>query len=810
MVLLLGTAPAFGQTPFAPSDDNSHWDGSYRSMGFDFYGVDDFTFIGNTVVAYGGFHCASGHRAPGIAYYDGGSWHPMGTAQDDLAEVTCVVPNGQYLYAGGAFFWNREVPFHNFARWDWRTNQWSDVDGGIRSAPYHRERVNTMLQIGDDLFIAGSFDTAGTIEAHDIARYNLRDHTWHSLGAGMGGDPWGGVYCLTTDGTWLYAGGLFDTVDGMRANSLARWNLRDLKWDALGLKPDSAGPVEIDAIYAYGDSIVVGGQFDSLGGVPATNIIKYDGRWRPFGSLWAQPRAFTVFHGDLLETGESCGIDDCWGTFDRWDGTQWIPVLNHTNPSALHVHNGELYASGGLWIDSQYNHHIGHLELPDSTWIPLDVDSNYGPISEVDYIATVNGKVYASGWHWELSPGSFNGQEQVQTLEELDQGIWKTIEQNGPHSGVQIFSDGASLYAFGDSEQDTRWITTLDRYDEASRKWITLDTISGGGFATNAILFHDSILYLGGIFDSIDGVRGPNVISYDMHSRTWKSVGEGIASGSYFPGVRALAFFNGELIAGGGFDSTTSTVLRFDTSLQKWLPLGAPRADGYIQSMTVSPTGLYVGGKFNLIGGKSIPYLARWDGKEWYPVGPSIDPNWYDVSIETMGMQDDTDLIIGGFFWSIAGVPVSHIARWDGHQWHPLGLGTNERVVAMGITGSDIYIGGYFTTAGDLGVNEFAHWHSSASSITLGSPPILSASIYPNPASSQVSAEVQMAAPGPLAIDLYNTAGMRVASLFDAQVPAGTNYYLLDLPDLALASGAYYLLIRTNGLSVAKPLVFLR
>ena len=40
----------------------------------------------------------------------------------------------------------------------------------------------------------------------------------------------------------------------------------------------------------------------------------------------------------------------------------------------------------------------------------------------------------------------------------------------------------------------------------------------------------------------------------------------------------------------------------------------------------------------------------------------------------------DSDLIVGGEFLSIGNCPIPFIARWDGSDWHPLGSGTNGYV----------------------------------------------------------------------------------------------------------------------------------
>ncbi|MDW8145464.1 MAG: hypothetical protein RMJ48_04045 [Roseiflexaceae bacterium] len=67
---------------------------------------------------------------------------------------------------------------------------------------------------------------------------------------------------------------------------------------------------------------------------------------------------------------------------------------------------------------------------------------------------------------------------------------------------------------------------------------------------------------------------------------------------------------------------------------------------------------------------------------------------------------------VGGGFAFIGGNPaLSHIARWDGAQWHPLGGGLNDWVFALAVSGSDVYVGGAFTDAGgNVNADYIARW----------------------------------------------------------------------------------------------------
>jgi hypothetical protein len=69
-----------------------------------------------------------------------------------------------------------------------------------------------------------------------------------------------------------------------------------------------------------------------------------------------------------------------------------------------------------------------------------------------------------------------------------------------------------------------------------------------------------------------------------------------------------------------------------------------------------------------------------------------------------------SDVYAGGWFTTAGGEPANYIAKWDGTNWSALGSGMNNYVYALAIAGSEIYASGYFTTAGEVPANYIAKW----------------------------------------------------------------------------------------------------
>jgi hypothetical protein len=73
-----------------------------------------------------------------------------------------------------------------------------------------------------------------------------------------------------------------------------------------------------------------------------------------------------------------------------------------------------------------------------------------------------------------------------------------------------------------------------------------------------------------------------------------------------------------------------------------------------------------------------------------------------------------TNLYAGGYFTTAGGAPANYLAKWDGSAWSALGAGMDWQVNALAVSGTNLYAGGYFTTAGGVPANYIAKWDGSA------------------------------------------------------------------------------------------------
>lgn len=150
-----------------------------------------------------------------------------------------------------------------------------------------------------------------------------------------------------------------------------------------------------------------------------------------------------------------------------------------------------------------------------------------------------------------------------------------------------------------------------------------------------------------------------------------------------------------------------------------WVSLGTSPWFAYsdsqptVNALAFMGTNLYAGGNFTNIGGVAANFFAKWDGSNWSAGGGGVfstHPYAGGVSaLATIG----TNLYVGGFFTNAGGVAVNNIAKWDGSNWSALGSGINGQVNALAVSGTNLYVGGGFTSAGGVAVNGIAQWNGT-------------------------------------------------------------------------------------------------
>ena len=165
-----------------------------------------------------------------------------------------------------------------------------------------------------------------------------------------------------------------------------------------------------------------------------------------------------------------------------------------------------------------------------------------------------------------------------------------------------------------------------------------------------------------------------------------------------------------------GSDQSFATVaVPPGSTFTNWVSLGTGM-NYEVMALAVSGTNLYAGGWFTTAGGVAVNRIAKWDGSAWSALGSGMmEP--YPLTADVFALAvSGTDLYAGGQFTTAGGVPANNIAKWDGSAWSALGLGINGDydVEALVVSGTNTYAGGFFPLAGGLPATNIAQWNGSA------------------------------------------------------------------------------------------------
>jgi len=594
----------------------ARWDGTnWSAVGT---GTDDrvysLVFHGGILYAGGLFATAGGSPANLVASWNGTVWSPIGNGLGDIGAVRAIAFVGNEMFACGSFHFGSGVnEVLNIAKWE--SGQWQPLPGELGNTA---DTAYGMAVVGSDLYVGGTFLSAGGVSAKRIARWN---GSWSAVGEGITAASLG-LFALLADGTNLYAAGQFATAGGISTPGIARWD--GVSWSALGTGTSASGFV--NAVGKSGTDVYVGGAFLGAGGLQTSSTARWDGsRWWALG----QGMDNAVF-GLLSTTTNLYAIGRFWyaggvgtGNLASWDGSRWSPV-------------------GGAFLQSQV---LALAAGPTNLYIGGDfvsIPTNTSAVS-APAIARWNGSTWSG-----LGAG-------IRSIGAVVRAI--AVAPDGT-----VFAGGSFTLAGGAAA------TNIARY---YTNWQTLGTAPNSGVngEVQALALLGNDLYVGGAFDTAGGLGASGIARWS--SGAWSAVGTG------FTGTVMTLTVNGaDLYVGGAFTNAAAGA----TNLAKWNgsswsalgdPIGGTSND-FVASISVVGNDVYVGGHFTNAGGILANHIARWNGSAWSALGSGVAPGTaLNPPVVRALAFNDGRLNVGGSFASAGGKPAYGFSIW---QTPPSGL----------------------------------------------------------------------------------------------------------------------------------------
>jgi hypothetical protein len=320
-------------------------------------------------------------------------------------------------------------------------------------------------------------------------------------------------------------------------------------------------------------TLYAGGAFTAAGGVPASNIAKWDGSsWSAVGNGFdgTVNAIFRAPNGSLYAGGEfnNSGATPT-SKVACWNGDAWVPLADG-------VQTGTVYAlgsvgSGNLVVAGNYTYITNRLELfnniaqwTGTTWETMD--SGLGDPSSGDEVYTLatdaSGNLYAGGDIYNFTPRYF--------------AKW---------SGTAWVATGLDLnsrvYGITHDSNDVRYVT--------------------GGFSRRV------------------GVTDMHYVA-KWGGTQWMPLTQGTFEGiGIISDLRCLtADHSGNVYFGGSFTETgaglpVNNIVKWTGTTFEALGTGT---NNYVRALAAGPDGsIYAGGDFTTAGGLTCNYIAKWAKK---------------------------------------------------------------------------------------------------------------------------------------------------------------------------------------------------
>ncbi len=315
--------------------------------------------------------------------------------------------------------------------------------------------------------------------------------------------------------------------------------------------------------------------------------------------------------------------------------------------------------------------------------------------------------------------------------------------------------------------------------------WIPVKDSTFPNRTFNYLLSTDSLLYIGGQFDTIAGIVAHNVATFDgTNYATFPDYGDSFSS------IECMELYNNELYIGGNIvcpqSSHMQDIIRWNGSQWASLGNGLSGLQSYISCMTTFEGKLIVGGYMKSSLGDPGNGCAAWNGTDWISMNVWAANGTGVVRSLTVYRND----LYAVAEFNLGGAGTSALFKWKGTYWEQvveIGGGTNQPR-SLVVWNDDIYIGGVFNVAG------IQHQGIIKYNATVGisqAIPFKGINIYPNPTENQLYISFTDKISG-CNMDIIDIRGNSILS-----TEIHNKSIIIDISHWQ--SGVYYVVIDSNG-----------
>lgn len=181
---------------------------------------------------------------------------------------------------------------------------------------------------------------------------------------------------------------------------------------------------------------------------------------------------------------------------------------------------------------------------------------------------------------------------------------------------------------------------SIARYNLENNSWEFLGTSSSGSDRFDAIEIYENYVYLGGRFSSIDEISAQNIARYDLTQQSWSALGSGITANVYALNILDADPQDPLLLIGSGLagtigqqeitglgtfrleadENTVANDEAWDIAGEIMLESFQDEGfDGYIRSIKVTDSQVFIAGFFDLLNNQRVFSLASYtpETQQW-------------------------------------------------------------------------------------------------------------------------------------------------------------------------------------------------
>jgi uncharacterized delta-60 repeat protein len=545
-------------------------------------------------------------------------------------------------------------------------------------APYINDTINrSLIQADGKIIILGNFTSYSGSSINRIARLNTDFTIDTSFNVGAGASSTVFTTAIQSDGK-IIIGGSFSSYSGSSINRIARLNTDGTLDTSFNVGTGINNFVNTSAIQSDG-KIIIGGDFTSYSGSSINRIT----RLNTDGTL---DTSFNV----------GAGADSAVRTTAIQSDGKIIIGGFFTSYSGSTINRVGIFNTDGA-LDTSFNVGTG----ANSTVLTTAIQSD--------------GKIIIGGNFTSYSGSSINRLARLNTDGTLDTSFNVGTGANSTVLTTAIQSDGKIIIGGGFGSYSGSSINRIVRLNTDG----TLDTSFNVGTGANSTVRTSTIqsdgkIIIGGFFTSYSGssINRLARINTDGTLDTSFNVGAGANSTVFTTAIQS----DGKIIIGGDFTSYSGSSinniarLNTDGTLDTSFNVGTG-ASSLVQTIAVQSDGkIIIGGLFTSYSGSSINYIARLNTDGTLDTSFNVGTGASSL-VQTIAVQSDGKIIIGGLFTSYSGSSINYIARLntDGTLDTSFNINPNSSVSTLSLLSNDkIFIGGAFTNGFAVLINRIA------------------------------------------------------------------------------------------------------